>query len=124
MVRLNMFALGMALSVLPFFTISVACAQEHGERLPSNDPAVESYRIAELQRQQNIDRMLLRIDQMRWSRLNYPSFLWGYPDVTFARQPVGQRHTQTGPNRWESHPVYGEPVRLPTIPPVSGPREF
>ena len=27
-----------------------------------------------------------------------------------ARQPIGQRQVQTGPNRWESHPVYDPPL--------------
>lgn len=26
-------------------------------------------------------------------------------------QSIGQRQIQTGPNRWESHPIYEEPVR-------------
>jgi hypothetical protein len=27
-----------------------------------------------------------------------------------VRQPIGQQQIQTGPNRWESHPVYDPPL--------------
>lgn len=37
----------------------------------------------------------------------YPSYPLYYP---LARQPIGQRQEQTGPNRWESHPVYNPPL--------------
>ena len=43
-------------------------------------------------------------------------------------QSIGQRQVQTGPDRWESHPVYREPVRpaaapLDPPPPVEPPPE-
>ena len=39
-----------------------------------------------------------------------------------ARQPIGQTQVQTGPNRWESHPVYNPPVTpYQAMPPVSSP---
>jgi len=71
--------------------------------------------------------------------------LWDRPYYHPVPQPIGQRHVQTGPNRWESHPVYAPEDRpapprepaveappAPAIPPpppdpkpvVSGPREF
>lgn len=39
-----------------------------------------------------------------------PGDIWGYRYYTPVRQPVGQWQGQTGPNRWESHPVYDPPV--------------
>ena len=41
------------------------------------------------------------------SLLIYPLYPTYYPQ---ARQPIGQRQQQTGPNRWESHPVYYPPL--------------
>lgn len=38
--------------------------------------------------------------------------IWGYWSNPAVPQPIGQQQMQTGPNRWESHPVY------------RGPREF
>jgi hypothetical protein len=49
--------------------------------------------------------------------------IWGYPySYQPARQPIGQQQIQTGPNRWESHPIYDPPLTpyLPT-PPVHSP---
>jgi len=66
---------------------------------------------------------------------------WGYPLSVFqpwpyvpgdiygyrayyapARQPVGQQQLQTGPNRWESHPVYDPPLTdYQPLPPVDSP---
>lgn len=40
-----------------------------------------------------------------------PGDLYGYGAYyQSARQPIGQQQLQTGPNRWESHPVYDPPV--------------
>ena len=52
--------------------------------------------------------------------------LWGRsPLVGGVRQPVGQRQIQTGPNRWESHPIYAEPPAPPAAPaPPNRPRAF
>jgi hypothetical protein len=36
------------------------------------------------------------------------SDIWGYPLNGGVRQSIGQLHIQTGPNRWESRPVYPE----------------
>ena len=38
-----------------------------------------------------------------------PGDIWGYQWNDSVRQPIGQRQVQTGPNRWESHPVYATP---------------
>lgn len=38
-------------------------------------------------------------------------YIAGYvrdPSIPYVRQPIGQRQVQTGPNRWESHPVYAD----------------
>ena len=48
--------------------------------------------------------------------------IWGYQTYTPVRQPIGQRHVRTGPNRWESHPVYAPPI-LPEPAAVSAPTE-
>jgi len=38
-----------------------------------------------------------------------PGDIWGYPYYKTVPQPIGQRQIQTGPRRWESHPVYAAP---------------
>lgn len=79
-----------------------------------------------------------------------PGDIWGYRWNATVRQPIGRREVQTGPNRWESHPVYAdelyksrqpalippkplppaatseEPSSPPTSPPrrSTGPRQF
>jgi hypothetical protein len=49
--------------------------------------------------------------------------IWGYRAYYQpARQPVGQVQTQTGPNRWESHPIYNPPLTAyQPLPPVNSP---
>lgn len=55
-----------------------------------------------------------------------------FPATDTVRQSVNQVEIQTGPNRWESHPVYetppGVPPMLPALPPPPMPspraREF
>lgn len=44
-----------------------------------------------------------------------PGDIWGYRWNATVRQPIGRREFQTGPNRWESHPVYADELR-PTPP--------
>ena len=34
--------------------------------------------------------------------------IYGYGYYDAVRQPIGRREVQTGPNRWESFPVYAE----------------
>jgi hypothetical protein len=41
-----------------------------------------------------------------------PGDIYGYNYPPYVRQSIGQRQIQTGPNRWESHPVYPEDVEL------------
>jgi hypothetical protein len=70
-----------------------------------------------------------------------PGDIWGYQHIPPSRQSIGQVQMQTGPNRWESRPVYATPPREPPppvivpeagfegppaefIPPGRGPREF
>jgi hypothetical protein len=52
-----------------------------------------------------------------------PGNIYGYPAYYQpARQPIGQQQTQTGPNRWESHPVYDPPLTpYRPLPPVDSP---
>jgi hypothetical protein len=49
--------------------------------------------------------------------------IWGYRAYYQpARQPIGQQQTQTGPNRWESHPIYDPPLTMnQPLPPVESP---
>ena len=68
-----------------------------------------------------------------------PGDIYGYTYIAPLRQPVGQWQGQTGPRRWESHPVYDPPLpalapqpvvesplldKTPYATPRSGPREF
>lgn len=49
-----------------------------------------------------------------------PGDIWGDMYIPPLRQPVAQVQSQTGPNRWESHPVYDPPlVSRPVLPPVN-----
>lgn len=54
--------------------------------------------------------------------------IYGYGFYDAVPQPIGRRQVQTGPNRWESHPVYAEDVikrpaavDVPTVPPTAAP---
>lgn len=55
----------------------------------------------------------------------WPYGLGGFARPTYAtpyRQPVGRWEGQTGPNRWESHPIYDPPiVPYQAPPPVDSP---
>ena len=42
--------------------------------------------------------------------------IYGYGFYDTVPQPIGRREVQTGPNRWESFPVYAEDVVQPAIP--------
>ncbi|MFN0019859.1 MAG: hypothetical protein ACKVP0_16500 [Pirellulaceae bacterium] len=51
-----------------------------------------------------------------------PGDIWGDLYIPPLRQPVAQMQSQTGPNRWESHPVYNPPLASnPVLPPVNSP---
>jgi hypothetical protein len=51
-----------------------------------------------------------------------PGDIYGYTYYSPMRQPVGQQQTQTGENRWESHPVYDPPLpNFRPLPPVDAP---
>lgn len=127
----------------------------------------DAYRLAEERRRNNIAAQSNLVETLRYSAAYRPVYgeatvywrspyvtPWGYapgyyssyspvigyvrdPNIPFPRQPIGQRQLQTGPNRWESHPVYAEdPPPLDPLPPVSefpsvpirpkisGPREY
>ena len=57
-----------------------------------------------------------------WPRV--PGDIFGYPEIPTARQPIGHISTQTGPNRWEYHPIYAEDlvVSRPPLLPANGTR--
>lgn len=49
-----------------------------------------------------------------------PGDIWGDLYFPRLRQPVAQVQSQTGPNRWESHPVYDPSLATrPVLPPVN-----
>lgn len=51
-----------------------------------------------------------------------PGDIWGDLYLPRLRQPVAQAQTQTGLNRWESHPVYDPSLATrPVLPPVNSP---
>ena len=80
----------------------------------------DAWRRHEERRLDGLRRQLDAIEAMKWYA-GYPTdgdgTVW-YRDPTTVggaygprppapvRQPLGQRHIQTGPNTWESHPVY------------------
>lgn len=151
----------LAVCALAFVTTPLAAQERYYQRGYGGEQATwDAYARGEAQRVEMIDRMLNRIDQMRWYRglpprtagpyadryppsLSYayatgrlgtlgasapryyaapydiftpwpyvPGDIWGFPDVTSVPQSIGQRQLQTGPNRWESHPVYRGPVEF------------
>ena len=68
-----------------------------------------------------------------------PGDIYGYVVTPPVRQPIGQWQGQTGPHRWESHPVYDPPLpnyrplpevesplldKTPYATPRRGPREY
>ena len=68
-----------------------------------------------------------------------PGDIYGFVVTPPVRQPVGQWQGQTGPRRWESHPVYDPPLpdyrpqpevesplldKTPYVVPRRGPREY
>ncbi len=51
-----------------------------------------------------------------------PSDIWGDFYTPPLRQSVAQAQSQTGPNRWESHPVYNPPLySYAVLPPLNSP---
>ena len=104
------------------------------------DPAAEAYARGEAERQDAVRRQVELNDWLRWRAgfppangvFYYPGFsplddpfatgwLWsrGFGYGAASRQPVGQVQVQTGPNRWESYPVYAPAAEAP--PPDFGP---
>ena len=94
---------------------------------------LDAFRLAEEQRQVSVALQVRMNDRLRY----WPA-LTGFSGTTIyyyspfapyiaaqtppARQSIGQWQGQTGPNRWESHPVYAPPLTpyLP-LPPVASP---
>lgn len=46
-----------------------------------------------------------------------PGDIYGFTYVPSVRQPIGRWEGQTGPNRWESHPIYDPPLEAPVVEP-------
>jgi hypothetical protein len=44
-----------------------------------------------------------------------PGDIWGYRWNATVRQPIGRREVKTGPNRWESHPIYADEIKPPAL---------
>ena len=112
---------------------------------------LDAFRLAEEKRQGGASQQLVLNDQLKfWSGIPtsrgetiyygyaspvafpaygystpvFPGYIYGYPYYPYVpfRQPIGQQQVQTGPNRWESHPIYDPPLTeyRPT-PPVDSP---
>jgi hypothetical protein len=111
---------------------AVAVAQEGGQgRARPYDgiqAGLDAFRLAEEQRQANVAQHLGLNEQLRywpawagWSVVPGGGAFYVPVGPYFsagglpARQPIGQRQEQTGPNRWESHPVYSPPL-TPYVP--------
>jgi len=106
--------------------------------LPSPRPydgiqaGLDAFRLAEERRQSNVASQVGLNEQLRywpaWTGFGgaaiYHSTVAPYlaAQAPLARQSIGQWQGQTGPNRWESHPVYAPPLTpyLP-LPPVASP---
>ena len=112
---------------------------------------LDAFRLAEERRQAGTSQQLFLNDQLKyWSGIPtsrgetiyygyasptafpaigfstpvFPAYIYGYPYYPFLpfRQPIGQQQVQTGPNRWESHPVYYPPLtEYRSLPPVDSP---
>jgi hypothetical protein len=80
---------------------------------------------SDLRRRSQIAMQIATIQHLRWP-VWYLGDIWGDPWCDYVEQPIGRVEFQTGPNRWESRPVYLRPVPAPpmTRPKSSGPREF
>lgn len=132
----------LSIFVMGAFAAATCAAQEYVRPYDGAQAGLDSYRYGEAQRQANINRQLGAIEQIRlwrglpprWGgydpRYEYwgspfgpyrgPGYfeIWGRNFDDYGPQPIGRREVQTGPNRWESHPVYPEDQ------PARGPREF
>jgi hypothetical protein len=126
------------------FTNLSGFALAQSPRYDGIQAGLDAFRLAEEQRQTTASYQLSVNDHLRfWSGLPtsrgetiyygyvspaftyapgilaYPTYPAYYP---LARQPIGQRQEQTGPNRWESHPVYDPPLAgNRPLPPVDSP---
>jgi hypothetical protein len=104
----------------------------------------EAYAAAEADRQAAVQRQVQLNDALRWRAgvppangvfyypflpsLDpffapgpfFPGEMWGYRYIPPSRQPIGRVEIQTGPNRWESRPLYATPAPV-VSPPLPGP---
>jgi hypothetical protein len=91
---------------------------------------LDAFRLAEEKRQATVAGQLALNQQLFFwpapsygASVIYSPFGFYLPAYSYpTRQPIGQQQAQTGPNRWESHPVYDPPLTpyLP-LPPVDSP---
>jgi hypothetical protein len=144
--RQTLLFMGIALLVAIPFSLRVAQAQ--GPVGDGIQAGLQAYQQAEQQRRaavaQQVDQNEFLRYRPRWYVVEEPvpydlrgyRYLpWNtsysifsaypYPAPPRIRQPVGQREIQTGPNRWESFPIYAEDRERPAVAPArSGPRDF
>ena len=93
--------------------------------------SAEAWMRSDFRRRNEIAMRIATIEQMKW-RGDFHADIWGYPWFDYVEQPIGRTRIQTGPHRWESHPIYPGPYLAPapsTLPIRShvestGPREF
>lgn len=93
------------------------------------DPALDSYRIAEAERLDQIARQLDLNYRLIWqSGFGYrypnpfepwprvPLDIWGYPSPRPIEHPIGYESKQTGPNRWIYRPIYAAELQAAHAP--------
>jgi hypothetical protein len=114
---------GLALSLC----VAMACAGEEvrlrAQPYDGIEAGLEAFRLAEERRQGDVAGQVALNEQL-WYWPVWPGPGLPYMSAAGARvrQSIGQRQEQTGPRRWESHPVYAPPLMpyLP-LPPVASP---
>jgi hypothetical protein len=129
--------------VVGFTSALVLGAQQAFAQRPYDgiQAGLDAYRLAEEQRRANVAGQLRLSDELKfWSGLptsrgetiyyydpyyyggyGGPGYVYGYAPP-LVRQPIGRTEVQTGPNRWESHPVYDPPLTpYRASPPVNSP---
>jgi hypothetical protein len=123
-------------AVLAFSTSTASQAQQvvlpPARAYDGIQAGLDAFRLAEEQRQANVAIQFGLNEQLRYWPV-YAGFgsatIYYSPFAPYiaaqalpARQSIGQWQGQTGPNRWESHPVYAPPLTpyLP-LPPVASP---
>ena len=115
------------------FAASIAVAQSP-RPYDGIQAGLDVYRLAEEQRQIVADGQIrlstdLKYWPPQWYALGLPpysvyphSIVRGTNFAAPVRQPIAQYQFQSGPNRWESHPIYDPlPPPLLPLPPVIDP---